>query len=82
MTTGLADFVTSPFCGFLLGRGKLKPTIWVQTLGMSIIGLGYIFLGPIPPLRHFGNIGMTVGALFCHGIGLALSYIGNIMVVK
>ena len=75
MSTGLADLITSPVCGFILG--KIEPTIWVHILGMCFICFGYTIFGSIPPMRHLSSIGMTIVSLISQGIGFSLSYIAN-----
>ena len=77
VSAGIAYIITSPVVGYFLSQGMMKPTLWIHILGMVIITLGYILLGPIPQLKNIASIGLTVSALIFHGIGFSLSYIGK-----
>ena len=74
---GVSYIITSPVCGFVLGKEKVKPSLWVNITGMIILVTGYIFFAPIPQLKQLASVPLTVAALCVQGVGFSISYIGN-----
>ena len=74
---GVSYIITSPVCGFVLGKEKVKPSLWVNITGMIILVTGYIFFAPIPQLKQLASVPLTVAALCVQGAGFSISYIGN-----
>ena len=74
VSSGLTYIITSPICGYILGRTNV--TLWIHIIGLLIIFTGYLLFGPIPQLKHIASIPLTAAALSLQGVGFSMSYIG------
>ena len=74
VSSGLTYIITSPICGYILGR--INVTLWVHIIGLLIIFTGYILFGPIPQLKQIASVPLTVASLSLQGVGFSMSYIG------
>ena len=78
MTFGLAYTIFTPLSGFLTDKGM--DGLFLMTLGNLIISLGFVFLGPIPPLQSIGgNLWLVVVSLGLQGMGSAATYLGSLL---
>ena len=74
VSSGVTYIITSPICGYILGRTYV--TLWVHIVGLLVIFTGYVLFGPIPQLKHIASVPLTVAALSLQGVGFSMSYIG------
>ena len=74
VSSGVTYIITSPICGYILGRTNV--TLWVHIVGLLVIFTGYVLFGPIPQLKHIASVPLTVAALSLQGVGFSMSYIG------
>ena len=78
MTFGLTYTVFTPFFGFLTDRGL--DGLVTMIIGNLLIATGFLFLGPIPPLKCLGsNLWLTVVSIGLQGLGSAATYLGTLM---
>ena len=77
-TLGVTYTLATPVFGFLTDKGL--DGLLIIVIGYSISALGFIFLGPIPPLSFLGSsLWMTFLAIGVQGIGFAATYIGTLL---
>jgi predicted MFS family arabinose efflux permease len=76
MLFGLTYTLATPLFGWLSDRGLLTG-VPALALGNSIIALGFLLLGPIPPLRTLlgSRAWLTVLAIGVQGLGCSATYI-------
>ena len=77
MVFGLTYTIFTPVFGALTDKGLDGLTATI--LGNFVIFLGFVFLGPIPPLKFLGGLSMSVTALGLQGLGSAFTYIGTLL---
>ena len=77
MVFGLSYTLFSPVVGYLTDKGLNG--LHAMIVGNFIIFLGYVFLGPIPPLSALGSLTITTVALGCQGLGSSFTYIGTLL---
>ena len=78
MAFGLTYTVFTPIFGFLTDEG-LDGLIAIL-IGNWFIAIGFIFLGPIPPLHFLGsNLWLTVLSIGLQGLGSAATYLGTLL---
>ena len=77
MVFGLSYTLFSPVVGYLTDKGLNG--LHAMIVGNFIIFLGYVFLGPIPPLSSIGSLTITTVALGCQGLGSSFTYIGTLL---
>ncbi|XP_023343269.1 MFS-type transporter SLC18B1 isoform X2 [Eurytemora carolleeae] len=70
----------TPMFGFLADKGMNG--ISALILGNSIIGVGLLFLGPIPPFFGIsGNLWLSVLSIGVQGLGSAATYLGSLLIM-
>jgi len=77
MAFGVAYTLFTPVIGFFIDKGL--DGLYAIIVGNFIIFLGFIFIGPIPPLKHLGSLNVTISALGAQGLGSSFSYIGTLI---
>ena len=65
MAFGIAYTLFTPVIGFLIDKGL--DGLHSIIVGNFIIFLGFVFIGPIPPLKHLASLEVTVSALGTQG---------------
>jgi len=77
MAFGIAYTLFTPVIGFLIDKGL--DGLHSIIVGNFIIFLGFVLIGPIPPLKHLASLEVTVSALGTQGLGSSFSYIGTLI---
>lgn len=77
MAFGASYCLFSFVVGFLTDKGLNG--LHAIIIGNFLIFLGFLFLGPVPPLRSLGSLGLTIVSLGVQGLGSAFTYIGSLV---
>ena len=77
MAFGAAYTLFSPMVGFLTDKG-LDGLVAI-IIGNFLIFLGFLFIGPVPPLSSVASLELTTVSLGVQGLGSAFSYIGSLV---
>ena len=77
MAFGASYTLFSLVAGFLTDKGL--DGILSIIIGNSLIFLGFLFIGPVPPLRSLGSLELTTVSLGVQGLGSAFTYIGSLV---
>ena len=77
MVFGLAYTVSTPVVGVLTDWGM--DGFRAMIIGNFGIFLGFVLLGPIPPLQFMGSLELCVTGLAIQGIGSSFTYIGTLL---
>ena len=48
-------------------------------IGNFLIFLGFVFIGPVPPLESLASLKLTIASLGVQGLGSAFTYIGSLV---
>ena len=77
MAFGLSYTVFTPLIGYMTDKGM--DGLLAMIIGNFIIFLGFVFLGPAPPLKMIASVNITITALGLQGLGSAFTYIGTLL---
>ena len=77
MAFGASYSLFSFVVGFLTDKGLNG--LHAIIIGNFLIFLGFLFIGPVPPLRSLGSLELTIVSLGVQGLGSAFTYIGSLV---
>ena len=77
MSFGASYSLFSPMVGFLTDKGL--DGLHAIVIGNFLIFLGFLFIGPVPPLRSLASLELTTVSLGVQGLGSAFTYIGSLV---
>ena len=77
MTFGACYTLFSPVVGYLTDKGLNG--LHAIIIGNFLIFLGFVFIGPVPPLESLASLKLTVASLGVQGLGSAFTYIGSLV---
>ena len=77
MAFGASYSLFSPMVGFLTDKGLNG--LHAIILGNFLLFLGFLFIGPVPPLRSLASLELTTISLGVQGLGSAFTYIGSLV---
>ena len=79
MTFGASYSLFSLVVGFLTDKGLHGLNAII--IGNFLIFLGFLFIGPVPPLRSLGSLELTTVSLGVQGLGSAFTYVGSLVLM-
>ena len=78
MIFGLSYTIFTPAFGFLIDRGL--DGLFTVLIGNFLITIGFVFLGPVPPLNFIGDhLWLTVASIGVQGLGSAATFLGSLL---
>ena len=78
MVYGAAYTLFTPLFGFLNDKGL--DGLVIMLIGNFLITLGFVFIGPLPPLRMIGgHLWLTIVSMLVQGIGSAGTFLASLL---